>query len=472
MTALADAREEYQAAIDRVEAAEDVLAGRGAAATDEDRAEADDAFLALQDAARRFEARTGVDLGRALLDGRLGSQALDDGTTFDELAARTGIPNPNARPGMTLGQAIASSDAYAELINHIGTDGAMNTRTRLGHTQAIELRVGLHQLREGLAAHMRWSGDDARNTLVTGAGSSSGQPFIEPYKLPGVADPTPLRRPMVAPLFTRIPLGTDTLEWIEIASRTNNAAMVLEATSAALVGDGTGGTVLPAAGGVKPESALTFTERSTKVESVAHWIPFTRRVLADAPQAVAIAERFLFQGLDLRIEDQLLNGNGTSPNLRGLLNTTAPWNILTYDVSSNGNPTRLDAVALAAAQIYSAMESTLMPSAMLVHPLDWFSTSFALAKDSQGNYFGPGPWQAIGGMSPWGIQPVITKAVPQGTQVVADFSEGLLGDREQATLLFTDSHADFFIRNILVSLVEARLAFGVRIPNAFIQIVA
>jgi hypothetical protein len=43
-------------------------------------------------------------------------------------------------------------------------------------------------------------------------------------------------------------------------------------------------------------------------------------------------------------------------------------------------------------------------------------------------------------------------------------------DRMQAALYTTDSHSDFFIRNILVILAEERLALTVFRPAAFVEV--
>jgi HK97 family phage major capsid protein len=209
------------------------------------------------------------------------------------------------------------------------------------------------------------------------------------------------------------------------------------------------------------------------VQTIAHWIPITRRAAADAPQLQAYIDTFLLQGLTARLEDQLINGTGASPQLRGILNTTTAWAIQTLDVSVAG-VSRLDAAGVAAANIMNALEGEYEPSAILVHPLDWFSVNFALAREGvgTGQYLGGGPFNGGAARNLWGTQVVVTKAVPQGTQLIGDFRQALLGDREQASLEMTNAHADFFVRNILVTLAEMRAGFALRVPQAFVSIVA
>ena len=57
-----------------------------------------------------------------------------------------------------------------------------------------------------------------------------------------------------------------------------------------------------------------------------------------------------------------------------------------------------------------------------------------------------------------------------GTGLLGDFMKGVIWDREQTTVTVSDSHADFFVRNLVAVLAEERLAFGVTRPSAFVQV--
>jgi len=46
----------------------------------------------------------------------------------------------------------------------------------------------------------------------------------------------------------------------------------------------------------------------------------------------------------------------------------------------------------------------------------------------------------------------------------------VLWDRERATVSVSDSHEDFFIRNMVAILAEMRAAFGLIRPSAFIVV--
>jgi HK97 family phage major capsid protein len=64
-----------------------------------------------------------------------------------------------------------------------------------------------------------------------------------------------------------------------------------------------------------------------------------------------------------------------------------------------------------------------------------------------------------------------TTAVASGVALLGNFAEAAtLWDRQQTQVLISDSHADFFIRNQLALLAEARVALTVQQPLAFVKI--
>lgn len=425
-------RELAEQALKDWDAAEGVIAAKGAAATDDDHVAAEHALNRFK---RLTEALPALDL---LAD----QSRIVDGKTFDELASASGIIEPTR--GMTIGEAFVQSPAYVEMVERDQrSDGTLAENAR---SKPFTFGAALKGIIEG-------------KTLVTGASNTSGGAFLQNERLPGIADVAPIRMPTVIDLCTRLPLSGDTMEWVEFTTKTNNAATVAEATSAS--------------DGAKPESAVAFTERSQAVQTLAHWIPITRRAAADAPQLMTIIDAFLLQGLAAKVEDQLINGTGVSPQLRGILNATTAWSIQTLDVSVAA-VSRLDAAAIAAANISSTLEGAYSATAILVNPTDWFSSNFALAREGAGTgmYLGTGPFTASANRNLWGTEVVVTKAVPAGTQLIGDFRQALVGDRESASIMMTDSHADFFVRNILTILAELRLAFALAVPQAFVSIVA
>jgi HK97 family phage major capsid protein len=202
---------------------------------------------------------------------------------------------------------------------------------------------------------------------------------------------------------------------------------------------------------------------SAPVETIAHLIPITRRAAADAPQVRQLVDAFLLDGLAEEEEDQILNGNGTSPNIRGILQTVG--------ISTVGSAgTDLDAVVDA---IRTIRNDRRRPTGLVIHPNDWYSTGFLLAKDSAGNYLIGDPRATVEQINTlWGLRVVVSEAMTENTALVGDFSQYVVADREQSAIYVTDSHKDWFGRNLLAVLAEERLAGGCLDPDAFCTVTA
>jgi HK97 family phage major capsid protein len=193
------------------------------------------------------------------------------------------------------------------------------------------------------------------------------------------------------------------------------------------------------------------------VRSISHWIAATRRALADAGQMQTMIDNELRQGLMEELEDQIVTGVGTGENFTGLTNVTGTtaqaWdtNILT---TTRKGRTKVKTTGRA------------IPNAYLLHPTDW--ETIDLLQDNEARYFFGGP-SAIGTPRLWGLPVIESEAVTVGEGFVADFSQCVLWMRQEATILTSDSHQDFFIRGLVAILGEERAAFGVRRPAAIVE---
>jgi HK97 family phage major capsid protein len=353
-----------------------------------------------------------------------------------------GIINPK---GMTLGEAFIKSPAYSDFIKQFG--GADGRIREVGNIKSASFDVpGFGQ-----------------KAPITGLSDTSGGAFVQPYRYGPVADAIGQRRLTVRDLCTNISIQSDTFEFVQITGKTNNAAPVLEATTEAT--PGLGGVAVgayDATHGLKPTSAMTFAVVSQPVETIAHLMPITRRAAADAPQVRQLVDAFLLYGLKEEEEDQILNGDGTSPNLKGIFD---------YSISTVGSAgTDLDAVVDA---IRTIRADNREPTAMVIHPADWYSTGFLLAKDTAGQYLVGDPRASLDQLnSLWGLRVVVTPAQTQNTLLVGDFTQCVVADREQSAIYVTDSHNDWFARNLLAVLAEERLSVGVLDEDAFCSVTA
>lgn len=378
------------------------------------------------DAARDVRKR----LDEAKADDQLRSAIADLGDGIEINAPRTpGTPAPiEPVKGTSLGEHFVNSAAYRNLLA-AAPGGQFGEKSRVQSGA-----VGYKSLITGLA-------DDSAGALIQNdwRGLQVGlEVFQRPLTL----------RDVVTPGNT----SSDTVEYARLVSVSNTAAPVPEATGTA---DGSG---------VKPESGFTTTRITTPVRTLAHWLPVTKRALSDAAQVRTLIDAFLLYGLEEELEDQMIAGDGTGENFTGLLNVSGIQH-QAYDGSeSDLNLLR----TLRKARTLVRTIGRANPTAYLLNPADMERVD--LTVDANGRFYLGGP-RAANQVTPlWSLPVIESEAVPAGTGYVGDWTKAVLWDREQASLTVTDSHADFFIRNLVAILAEMRAAFGVLQPSAFVEI--
>lgn len=307
-----------------------------------------------------------------------------------------------------------------------------------------------------------------QKALVTGLSDTSAGAFVRADDLGMQGGLELFARPLtIRSLVTSGTTTSDTIEYMRLASITNNAAPVAEATSSAGPTVVSGTLTNNAGGGYKPESGFAFSAASTTVKTIAHWIPVTKRALADAAQIVTLIDNFLEYGLEEEVEDQIVAGDGTGENLLGIANVSGVQ-AQTLVADGTGKPTGFGKLLTTRRAKTKVTTARANPNAYVMHPLDW--QSFEEVSDNDGRFYGDGPFSSGDQSSLWGLPVVESEAIPQGTAYVGDFSKAICWDRQQATITTTDSHMDWFVRNLTAILAELRLAFAVIQPSAFVEI--
>lgn len=366
------------------------------------------------------------------------SQGLGLGETGDDVKKRRG--EKDVPGGMTLGTRFTQSPEYKALLAST-PNGQFSAKMRV-HSSPMDVPGGMKAL-----------------FFSTDHDTNSGA-LVRPDYL-GLLDPYYERPLTIRSLFTAGSTQSDTIEYVRVDTVTNNAAPVPEAISNAAIGDGTGGTATPVDGGVKPQSTFDFEKDSTTVKTIAHWTAATKRTLADAGQLRTLIDSFLRYGLEEEFEDQLVAGNGTGENFLGLANTPG---IQTQTPGAGEDAFVVTRKARTKVQI----GGRATPTAYVMNPLDWEAVEL-MRNAVNGDFFSNGPFAM---MTPhlWGLPVVLSEAIPAKTAYCAAWNYGVIWDREQATVQATDSHADYFVRNLVAILSEMRAAFAILRPPAFVKI--
>lgn len=380
----------------------------------------------------------------------------------DELAAKVGLPegvgvnDPSptlSRMAKNLGYEVVNSATYKALLDqHRDGRGEVRFREKT-RVEAGPIPIDSKAFRAGLTRLGAAGGEK----LFTGVSDTSAGAFV-------VADRTDIvemlgRRTLtVRDLISVRRTGSDLVEYVVQTAHTNNAAPVAEATTAAgPSANTTTGVISPAAGaGVKPSGTWAFDIESTAVKTIAEWTPVTKRALADVSQLEDLINDELRADVAEAEETQVVSGNGSGENLTGILSTSGTqaqaWSTNIFDT-----------IRKALTKVRTVGRAT--PTAIGLNPAD--VETIDLAKDGDSRYYGGGPF--IGGpRTLWGYPIAESEAIPAGTGIVADWRKAVLWDREDVSVSFSDSHADFFIRNLVAILAEERVAFGVTRPSAFV----
>jgi HK97 family phage major capsid protein len=164
-------------------------------------------------------------------------------------------------------------------------------------------------------------------------------------------------------------------------------------------------------------------------------------------------------GVQLTEDDQLLNGSGTAPALRGILNRSG----LTASIART-TETNADVVLAQLAAIQAA--TNLQPDGIVMNPANW--KTIQLAKDANGQYYGSGPLASPQRPTLWRVRVVLTSAITANTALVGCFQTAAQIFRKGGLRVeASNSHANFFVENKIAIRAEERLALAVYRASAF-----
>jgi HK97 family phage major capsid protein len=255
---------------------------------------------------------------------------------------------------------------------------------------------------------------------------------------------------------------SDNITVMQESGFTNNAVEVAEADDTSSSG---------VTHGVKPESAITFTETTFPVRWIAHWLPVTRQLLEDLAMMRGYIDQRLLTGLARREDYQVLNGTGVAPNLTGILATSG---IQTLDNTyfsgvpvKNAGTDNENMNRLRRAKTKIAVTGDAQATFIVLNPTDAENIDTTADANRQYLFGGPfGPAQR----TLWGLPVVESQNIAAGTALVGDGTMAAVVDRMQGQIYTTDSHSDFFVRNLFVILAEERIALPVFRPLAFAKV--
>lgn len=226
---------------------------------------------------------------------------------------------------------------------------------------------------------------DFKTTMTTSAG------FAPANDRSNIVVMSAQRPVIVTDLIPQTNTANSSVSWMLETTYTNNAAAREE-------------------NAVFGESAIAFTEQTTALRSISHFLPVTNEQLRDVAQIESVINNRLVYGLQVKEETYCLTGTGVSPQMTGFLNVSG---IQTQALGADPAP---DAIYKALVKV--RFTGFANPTGVVINPNNW--QPIRLLRTTDGIYIWGSPSEA-GPATIWGLPVIETTAITAGTALVGDF---------------------------------------------------
>lgn len=341
---------------------------------------------------------------------RLGTALKDDVPPDDGGGVR--------RKFTSIGEAFVKSDAYLDAMAAVKSGSRYTTK-------AVDTGLDLKAL----------------TTVTPRIGAVQEMPLL----------PLQSNRLVIADLLGSGTMSGSVLSYLRETVRTNAAAAVAES-------------------GEKPASDLALDRVEHGISKIATVLDVPDEFLEDMEAARSYIDSRLTLFIQQEEEDQLLNGSGTAPNMRGILNTSG----IQTEVAAAGGADNFAALYRAITKVRTV--ALLEPDGMVINPTDY--QSLRLRQDANNQFYGGGPFNGAYGTSGgvndpgvWGLRTVVSPAVAAGTALVAAWQASAMVFRKGGiTVDATNSDAEKFRSNITTIRAEERVGLAVLRPAGFVRV--
>lgn len=215
--------------------------------------------------------------------------------------------------------------------------------------------------------------------------------------------------------------------------------------------------------GLIPESEINWQEYSCKVEKIADSIPVCEEALEDYDFIESEIRNFLLENVLLKLDQQILFGSGTTPQLKGIDATAQTWVAGAFSLAVP-DANIIDVAKVGKCQIEASGDNNaFMPNVILMNPAD--KCAMEMLKDADGNsinsVFVNGVMTMIDGM-----EVIASPLVVADTMYIMDKSKGSVYSHRDLGISFANQHSDDFLHDRLRLKATLRKAFVIRNVNA------
>lgn len=196
-----------------------------------------------------------------------------------------------------------------------------------------------------------------------------------------------------------------------------------------------------------------------EIVTVAAWTAASKQVLSDQGALSNQIDLVIRNKVLSRLENQLINGVGGQGKINGLINQATP---ITPAIATT--PADMIGEAL---QVLT--DNGYRPNLVIMNSLDWFRLQITRKNDTDDEYVFGSPTSPLPA-SLWNTRIVTPSSMPGGQVLVLDTSFVNVLDREQMNVAVTNTHADFFVRNLVAILGELRAGLEVLDTGAVLKL--
>ena len=261
---------------------------------------------------------------------------------------------------------------------------------------------GMGNFSETLKERPAITDEERKNVFGTGFMATGPTGYApENVRIPGLMIPMNFQEPTIADI---VPVGrtrSPQVIYMTETTHTNEAQERIE-------------------GADYDESTYEFAPATEDVRPVGHYVPVTDEMLDDVPMVRSLLNSRLTAGLRRRISSQYLIGNGTNPNIRGILTT---GRFTTYARTATATDNNLEAIFKAIMWIRTNAFSN--PNNVVLHPNNWQAIRllrYDTSATTKGEYIYGNPSTA-GFTSLWGLPRVLTTEIAANSALVGDFTD-------------------------------------------------
>lgn len=221
---------------------------------------------------------------------------------------------------------------------------------------------------------------------------------------------------------------------------------------------------MTAEGTEKTQTDFDLVERSSEVKKISAYIKVSKEMLADIAFMRGEINAELMELVQLKLDEQILLGDGTGSNLTGIDLNATPWAAGSF-ASTIPSANNTDVLRVAIAQIAGL---NFEANYIVLNPADAAALELTKTLTAEYTY----PVNLMYGMPKtiYGVPVIENNLVPAGTFYVGDFSKSNLRVREDMNIQVGYVNDDF-TKNLITILCEARAAHFVKVNHygAFVK---